>query len=272
MPPQSNAEPYLSKSDIYEKFGRHPRTLTKDINKAIATQDTELLSLAQLRTKDSRVIPGTEVSPNTWKELSDNGENPGWYFLPDFHELVVLRTQRTRKGRPEPQSQKPSEATQKEIGGDPDQKSIPLPEDAEVRAIVLEQLHFNNLQHEQEKKNLTNRVLELVENNQELQKQTNTLIQKFQQLLPESVDRKAPKNSQALSTAKSDAQTLDAEIITSTPIEQAPLPKKEQMSTSSSRASTAKKTKRKKSSIKKKTKTPSTGFFATHLPTFFGSR
>ena len=98
---------YLTKNELYEEFGRHPRTITKDITKAIARGDQELLSLAQLHTKNGRIIEATEATSTTWKELSDEGENPAWYFSPEFVEIVRKRNskqQPRRRNKPTPVS------------------------------------------------------------------------------------------------------------------------------------------------------------------------
>jgi hypothetical protein len=183
---------YLTKNELYEEFGRHPRTLTKDITKAIARGDQELLALAQLHTKTGRIIEATEVNSNTWKELSDEGENPAWYFSPEFVEIVRQRNSKKPQRRTRPVNQE--SATDNKTGAthdnsfDENRGSEPaLPSDAGARAVVLEHLQFQSLKHANENKELMGRILKLVETNQQLQSQTNSLFNQFQVALQEGV-------------------------------------------------------------------------------------
>ena len=183
---------YLTKNELYEEFGRHPRTLTKDITKAIARGDQELLALAQLHTKTGRIIEATEVNSNTWKELSDEGENPAWYFSPEFVEIVRQRNSKKPQRRTRPVNQE--SATDNKTGAthdnsfDENRGSEPaLPSDAGARAVVLEHLQFQSLKHANENKELMGRILKLVETNQQLQSQTNSLFNQFQVALQDGV-------------------------------------------------------------------------------------
>jgi hypothetical protein len=66
-----------------------------------------------------------------------------------------------------------------------------LPSDPAVRAVVLEHLHYSDRKHIAEIKQLTDRVLQVVETNQQLQGQTNTLYNQFQDALKQSGGLKA---------------------------------------------------------------------------------
>ena len=61
--------------------------------------------------------------------------------------------------------------------------TLALPSDPTVKAVVLEHLHHNNQRHDKAHKKLTDRVLGLVETNQELQRQTNALMNTLQELI-----------------------------------------------------------------------------------------
>ena len=208
---------YLTKNELYEEFGRHPRTITKDITKAIARGDQELLSLAQLHTKNGRIIEATAATSTTWKKLSDEGENPAWYFSPEFVEIVRQRNskqQPRRRNKPTHQAPKSAEKNvdadsvsfERNRGAEPI-----LPDDPSARAIVLEHLQFQSLKHASENKELMDRILKLVETNQQLQSQTNSLFNQFQVALQEGVissamvptkgDSSKPTQSQATPAA-----------------------------------------------------------------------
>jgi hypothetical protein len=192
---------YLTKNELYDEFGRHPRTITKDITKAIATGDQELLLLAQLHTKNGKIIEATDVTSNTWKELSNEGENPAWYFSPQFVEIVRSRNAKHRSPRrtqPRPTEEPSREKVQGSTNANSPQhesskgEGPELPSDPSLRAIVLEHLQFQSYQHINENKELMDRILKLVETNQQLQSQTNALFNQFQVALQEGTISNSP--------------------------------------------------------------------------------
>jgi len=264
---------YLTKNELYEEFGRHPRTITKDITKAIATGDQELLLLAQLHTKNGSIIEATEVTPNTWKELSDKGENPAWYFSPQFVEIVRNRTTKNRS--PRRTQARPTEGpTTGKTQDSANTNSRPtessknagpiLPSDPSVRAIVLEHLQFQSFQHTNENKELMDRILKLVETNQQLQSQTNALFNQFQVALQEGAisNSPSPVANVAPQPAEPKKEPADSVIVVEETEEAAsPVKVKTQKAKSKSKAkpdkvvasSRAKTNTKKRSTTKKKT-------------------
>lgn len=180
---------FLSKQEIYDRFGRHRRTLTKDIRNAFAQDDTELLSLVRVQTQDGKVREGTELSAGSLKELTAERLNPTIYLHPDFVEKVIQRKRQasprikpeTAQGTPKQPNQS---ATVPKSPSGPDD-GPPLPDDPDARRIVLEHLHFHERRHREEASELMDRILQVVETNQKLQGQTNQLMNQFQDVLKE---------------------------------------------------------------------------------------
>jgi len=179
---------YLTKRQAHQKLGRHRRTLTDDISKALATADQELLALCRIKTKDGLVQEGIELTTDRFKSIADKGLNPTWYLLPEFVEKVVQRkssasstqsesTEPKSTNTPDREANSVEQSTQPTTGTD----RPTLPADPVVRATVLEHLHFNDQQHARETKEIMGRILQLVETNQELQKQSNLLFKQFQE-------------------------------------------------------------------------------------------
>lgn len=220
----TQGQQYLTKTEIHEQYDRHPRTLTGDVNRAIASDDRELLALCQLRTKDGTVIEGVDVKPDTWQRLSSQGENPTWYFLPEFVDVIRTRKKRHRKNNKNNRRGPPSRNAGENPSGisskdsDNELPKPPFPDDPAIRAIVLEHLHFVEQEHKAANKKLTDKILELVENTQKLQAQTNILVheakglpvQGFQENTT-SKDNTTSENSQA-STPSGNTNVLDADF------------------------------------------------------------
>ena len=186
-------DPYLTKTEYYEKFKRHNRTLTGDINDAFKHNKRDILRLCQLRTKDDEVYEAVDIDSDFWKKLDTEGKAPFWVLHPDLNQILS-------KGKRTPKKQDRSDSSTSPASEPSDEEStvesrstsdesesdvstLALPSDPTVKAVVLEHLHHNNQRHDKAHKKLTDRVLGLVETNQELQRQTNSLMNTLQELI-----------------------------------------------------------------------------------------
>ena len=186
-------DPYLTKTEYYEKFKRHNRTLTGDINDAFKHNNLDILQLCQLRTKDGEVHEAVNIDSDYWKKLETEGKAPFWVLHPDLNQILskgkrTPKKQDTSDSSTSPPSESTDESStaesrQKNDESESDVSTLALPSDPTVKAVVLEHLHHNNQRHDKAHKKLTNRVLGLVETNQELQRQTNTLMNTLQELI-----------------------------------------------------------------------------------------
>ena len=186
-------DPYLTKTEYYEKFKRHNRTLTGDINDAFKHNKLDILRLCQLRTKDDEVYEAVDIDSDFWKKLETEGQAPYWVLHPDLSQ-ILSKGKRTPKKQDASGSTKspPADSTDesstvesspKNDESESDVSTLALPSDPTVKAVVLEHLHHNNQRHDKAHKKLTDRVLGLVETNQELQRQTNSLMNTLQELI-----------------------------------------------------------------------------------------
>ncbi len=208
---QLTLDGYLTKAQIHRQFGRHPRTLTKDVTKAVTTHDKELMSLCRLELKKSKtIVEGVElIEEDKRDQYKDDGENPQFYFLPEFIEAVEQRQRdsgplkndvietpsvSSNKGhsphadynRSIPRRSTPKIKTKepKEDGAfDPRSKLPPLPQDAVERASLLEALYLNVVTDLKEEKDQSRELFEVITSIPALQEQNNILLKGLQEKL-----------------------------------------------------------------------------------------
>lgn len=259
---------YLTKRTAENRFGRHRRTLTDDISKALISGDEELLSLCRIRTKEGRVQEARGLSPDDIKSLVANGENPIWYILPEFVETVVKRKAALR-GEPEEEAEE--EITEEPVPIDsaptreqaapaePSDIIANLPKDAEERARMLQALYLDAMRARDEERQRNEKIFSLIETIPKQQEQTNVLLREFQNLMKrESLDSPgnmgsgtAPQIVEAPVTESSEAIEVEAEAVAT--MKKPTAPKKKSGSA-------------KKSASKNTRKAPPT-FAEEHLPT-----
>ncbi len=211
--PELSLDGFLTKQEIQDQYGRHRRTLTEDVRKALVKEDKELLSLLRVHTQGDKVREGTELSADSLKEFTSQRLNPTVYLHPDFVEKVLQRKKATSSTKPNPTPKPSKQAAQQsstnETASSAPSQEPPLPEDPQIRSIVLEHLHYSDRKHQEENKDLMDRILQVVETNQELQGQTNSLFNQFQNVLQEGggvakvIATSEPKNMPSRSSASS---------------------------------------------------------------------
>ncbi|MCG8448956.1 MAG: hypothetical protein MI725_05175 [Pirellulales bacterium] len=193
----------------------------------MASDDQELLALCRIKTKDGLVQEGIELTTDRFKSIADKGLNPTWYLLPEFVEKVVQRksnvspaqaesTESKSTNTPDRETNSIEQSTQPATGTD----RPSLPADPVVRATVLEHLHFNDQEHARETKEIMGRILQLVETNQELQKQSNLLFKQFQEAFKSDGQMRVVSTSAPVAAARTvqsqpaddQPRAIDAEV------------------------------------------------------------
>ncbi len=188
-PDSLTTEGFVNKRNAVEHFNRSHRSLSRDITTAVRLGDEEILKHFRLQTQDGQVREGTGVTIDVLDELRDAGQVPTWwaernYLLQRYglrgeeSSAASEKNNSTSAGSARPQS-----TEQPFADTDSGYTKPQLPIDPELRAIVLEHLHYAKEQHDRDTKELTNRILQVVETNQQLQGQTNTLFNEFQEAL-----------------------------------------------------------------------------------------
>ena len=97
--PDTPLDPYLTKTEYYEKFKRHNRTLTGDINDAFKHNKRDILRLCQLRTKDDEVYEAVDIDSDFWKKLDTERESPFLGTAPGPESDLVKRKANSKKTR-----------------------------------------------------------------------------------------------------------------------------------------------------------------------------
>ncbi len=232
--PTLTTEGFVNKRDAVELFNRSHRSLSRDITTALRLKDEKTLQHFRLQTQDGQVREGTEITIEILDKLRDAKQVPTWWADRDYlHKRYGLRGE-------EPQRTAEKEA---KVNSDPERRefskqrpsdtlsdfgTLALPDDPELRATVLEHLHHNDQHHARDTKEMMDRILQLVETNQQLQSQTNTLFNQFQETLKEggglrnllassSVPQSAPASRPAQSKKPSvtDANVVDVASVSS---------------------------------------------------------
>lgn len=300
-------EDHVSKTEAAQTYRRGLRSLTRDLGKALASRDEGVLKNWRLKTNDGVIKQGTDVTTEEVESLHSNGMVPTWWGFNPF-----LEAKYGRRDAPEPQQ---SQAAGGNPAADsfqegtastnstnsPGEQPAPftlvepkLPEDQGVRAIVLEHHHYLNAKREHELstkeariEKLTDRVLDLVENNQELQSQSNKIANAFQEFIkdqgegkPEAITQKSsakhtadPAKQKGIATA----EIIEVEPTKPTEAKSKPPQKEKAKKTvEPKKTTTKKKATKKKQAQPKKPKPSSTKKKGTwlekNLPSFFGSK
>ena len=209
-------EGYLTKTQIKRQFGRHPRTLTKDVSKSLECRDEELLSLCRLKRQSGEVLEGTTVTPELRDNLVEEGENPQWYFLPEFVETVVKRQSPASSVTLEEETMLPKkkpastiEGTQGEnlgnqaVSGDVDLSMPQLPKDAEERATILQHLYLEKSRELIKERSRYDDLLPIIK---DIPKQTEKMVEAMQGL--QALFANTQEREKALNPGKA-KETLD---------------------------------------------------------------
>jgi len=179
-------EGFINKRDAAELFNRFHRSLSRDISTAVRTRDVEALQHFRLQTQDSEVREGTEVTIEILDQLRDAGQVPTWWGEQDYlHQKYGLRGEETPNHHEASATASRPDSSPRSTHASADSDELTLPSNPELRAIVLEHLHHNDQQHARDTKAMMDRILQLIETNQQLQAQTNALFNQFQETLKE---------------------------------------------------------------------------------------
>jgi hypothetical protein len=184
-PPMSNANEWCTKKQVSKVIDRTERTVSRIIRDAIDTRTDDILSNVKLVYANGKEILGSDVTRDLVGRNEEEGSRTRWFFRTSWwREVYAVRINA--------ETDPDSEAGGNAEGGDagPTRRGAgpsatpgappPLPSDPTIRAVVLEHLHHNDQKHAAELRELTTRVLQVVETNQQLQGQTNTLFNQFQ--------------------------------------------------------------------------------------------
>jgi hypothetical protein len=178
---------WCTKKQTAKMISRTERTVSRIVRDAVDKRTNDILANLKLVYANRDEVPGQDVTAELLAQNEEQGSRTRWFFrrdwwrddfaqrLNDASFSEVNSSNKDDEARPE----SPAEG---DTLGDP----TPLPVDPTVRAVVLEHLHFSYRKHAAEIRELTDRVLQVVETNQQLQGQTNTLYNQFQEALKQS--------------------------------------------------------------------------------------
>ena len=272
--PMSNSNEWCTKKQVSKVIGRTERTVSRVVRDAVDNRTADILANLKLVYANGKEILGPDVTRDLVARNEEEGSRTRWFFRTSWwrDEYAV---------RINSEADLDSEADRSAAGGDAGTAKRgsgpstlpgtppPLPTDPTIRAVVLEHLHHNDQKHAAELREMTDRVLQVVETNQQLQGQTNSLFNQFQdamsvggglRALVENVSKPTPATPEsATAPAMTESIVVDAE--TSTPM---PTNKRPSGKPAADAAATKKLSKGQK---KEGTARSDASFAARHLPT-----
>jgi hypothetical protein len=272
-PSMSSSHEWCTKKQVSKVIDRTERTVSRIVRDAIDNRTDDMLANIKLVYANGNEILGPDVTRDLVVKNEEEGSRTRWFFRTswwrdDYAVRIKSDSDLDADAGPsdagrEPRTEKRGAGFSATPGTPP-----PLPVDPAIRAVVLEHLHHNDQKHAAELKELTQRVLQVVETNQQLQGQTNTLFNQFQdamsvggglRALVENASKPDASNQDAAITpGVAEAIVVDAE--TSMPVSKR-LPSKP----ADVIMATPKPSKRQE---KEGTVTGGESFAARHLPTF----
>lgn len=198
---------WCTKKQTAKMISRTERTVSRVVRDAVDKRSGDILAHLKLVYANGVEIPGPDVTVELLAKNEEEGSRTRWFFRrawwrDDFAQRIneisdtdVDASDKDDEARPE--SPEGRGVGQAPLGDPPE-----LPADPTVRAVVLEHLHYSDRKHATEIRQLTDRVLQVVETNQQLQGQTNTLYNQFQETLKQSGGLKALIEGSAASETK----------------------------------------------------------------------
>jgi hypothetical protein len=179
---------WCTKKQAAKMILRTERTVSRVVRDAVAKRDVDVLVNLKLVYANGDEVAGPDVTVELLAKNEQEGSRTRWFFRrawwqDDFAQRINDGTDGDNAEVNDP-SRLEAEARgveQIELGVPPT-----LPVDPSLRAVVLEHLHYSDRKHASEIRQLTERVLQVVETNQQLQGQTNTLYNHFQETLKQS--------------------------------------------------------------------------------------
>ncbi len=201
----STSTEWSTKKQTAKMISRTERTVSRVVRDAVEKRTDDILANLKLVYANGDEVPGANVTVELLAKNEQEGNRTRWFFRRVWwrDEFALRINDSSLTDAETTDNDHESEAAQDRGVGDKLVGEPPaLPTDSIVRAIVLEHLHFNDRKHAAEIKQLTDRVLQVVETNQQLQGQTNTLYNQFQETLKQSGGLKALIEGATVSEAK----------------------------------------------------------------------
>jgi hypothetical protein len=178
---------WSTKKQTAKMIARTERTVSRIVREAVDMHSDEVLANLKLVYADGHEVEGPNVTAELLTKNEQEGSRTRWFFRRVWwRDVFALRLNDVPDGE-----LNSSDTTQEQQNSGPDRgvglgDPPVLPSDPEMRALVLEHIHFNDKKHADEIKQLVDRVLQVVETNQQLQGQANTLYNQFQESLKQS--------------------------------------------------------------------------------------
>ena len=269
----SHSNEWCTKKQVSKLIGRTERTVSRVVRDAIDNRTEDILANLSLVYANGNEVSGPDVTRDLVAKNEEEGSRTRWFFRTSWwRDEYAVRISNDAELESESdvrfEEQDPG-SSKRGAGPSATQGApLPLPTDPTIRAVVLEHLHHNDQKHAAELREITGRVLAVVETNQQLQGQTNALFNQFQdamsvggglRALVENASKPAPATPESATVSEvTEAIVVDAE--TSTPV---PASKRPPIKTAAAAAS-----KKPPKSLKKEgTAQSDASFAARHLPT-----
>lgn len=269
----SYSSEWCTKKQASKLIGRTERTVSRVVRDAVENRAEDILANLKLVYASGKEILGPEVTRDLLAKNEEEGSRTRWFFRTTWWQDEYAPRINSESNHDSEASATETAAAQADRKGtgqsNPPGAPPSLPVDPITRAVVLEHLHFNDKKHAAELRELTDRVLQVVETNQQLQGQTNTLYNQFQDAMTVGGGLRSliENASQSPAARQEPAATTDASEAIVVHVEpQAPAPnmkKRPQSKSASAPANKKPPRARKKEGIL----ADQTSFAARHLPT-----
>jgi hypothetical protein len=169
---------------VSKVIGRTERTVSRVVRDAVDNRTADILANLKLVYADGREILGPDVTRNLVARNEEEGSRTRWFFRTSWwRDEYAVRINSEAELEPEGYGSAAGDDRTAKRGAGPSplpESRPPMPTDSMIRAVVLEHLHHNDQKHAAELREMTDRVLQVVETNQQLQGQTNALFNQFQ--------------------------------------------------------------------------------------------
>jgi hypothetical protein len=174
---------WCTKKQAAKLIGRTERTLSRIVRDAVEQHSEDILGNLKLVYADGREISGREATLELLAKNEQEGSRTRWFFRKLWWQVDFASRLKEATDVESAQTNPVADAKEPE----PDREVVEslgerptLPSDPNVRSVVLEHLHYSDRKHAIEIRQLTDRVLQVVETNQQLQAQTNFLYKDAQ--------------------------------------------------------------------------------------------
>ena len=268
----SHSNDWCTKKQVSKVIGRTERTVSRIVRDAVDNRTADILTNLKLVYANGKEILGPDVTRDLVARNEEEGSRTRWFFRTSWwRDEYAVRINSELDLDPETEASPAGDDGAAKRGARPSPMPgtpPPLPTDPTIRAVVLEHLHHNDQKHAAELREMTDRVLQVVETNQQLQGQTNALFNQFQDAMSVGGGLRALVENAAkptLATPKSatvpdvtEAIVVDTE--TSTPVSASKRPPTKTAATAASK-------KPPRSQKKEGTTQSDASFAARHLPT-----